>query len=117
MKSVLRGLTYLGGVPRPYYGLETVYTSIFTYSDGDRVDADNVVILFTSGNSADPVATLQWATTVKSITSHVFVVAMDMILGYNLQELTKWASDSRHVIQPFGATSILKHIPGAITNP
>ncbi|KAH3751940.1 hypothetical protein DPMN_186548 [Dreissena polymorpha] len=115
MKSYLHSLTYHGGESSPELALREVYEHIKTNSNSHRPGTDMVVILFTDGKTINATETRLWATLVKSIPSQLFVVAMDMVQGYDLHELTQWTTDSGHVIQPLRATTILNDVPRILT--
>ena len=57
LQSAIMALSYSGGNTNTADALSYVRTSMLTSSAGDRVDAPNVVVVLTDGQSSDPTST------------------------------------------------------------
>ena len=55
----VKSATYLKGTTNTAEGLRYLYTTMFTSANGDRADAPNVAVIFTDGESNNPMSTMQ----------------------------------------------------------
>ncbi|WAR05269.1 COCA1-like protein [Mya arenaria] len=94
MDNTLTHVSY-GGITNTNDALETVRTQMLTSQNGDRPNAENVVIVLSDGRSNDKIDTIREATRLHAVSKDVISIVIGS--GFDAQELQAIATDRHHV--------------------
>ncbi|XP_052806160.1 collagen alpha-1(XIV) chain-like [Mya arenaria] len=95
INTALKNVPYQGGITNTNDALETVRTQMLTSQNGDRPNAENVVIVLSDGRSNDKIDTIREATRLHAVSKDVISIVIGS--GFDAQELQAIATDRHHV--------------------
>ena len=107
MVNAIHGIRYDAGTTHTGDALRFVGSNIFQPSSGDRIDARNILVVITDGQSNNHVATIAQANHLKH--NNILIISVGIGRGISKSELDGMASGSSYVlhVEDFDA---LRHI-------